>query len=593
MSGHRLHLTAAAEVAEIRTAKWQGRERLIVPVVAMVAESVIHPMNRPAPELVTSQAMASCPGPAWDNCPVVPDHPSNDTGSANTPDHLEAHCFGQLFNTRFEDGRLRTEAWLDVQRAAELGGDPQRVVERCQEGEMVEVSIGCYVYGEEATGTHNGRDYAFVWHQVLPDHLAMLPEGVKGACSIEGGCGGPRYNQENPMKVTTAELDENLRNWLEEALKSAHPEAEYVWVEAVDPEESVVVYSIRMEDEPSRLLQRTFEFDEDSESVTVSDEFTVVRRRVEYDPVTTENRQTMALVAQMLQRITNAQDGLSDADLREALHDALRAAEPGFEQVWEVFPDAAAVIYFTMPEDRRILWRRTFDLQEDESVSLNDDAQEVQPVTEYQPVNAAGCPCNQGDGDEPAAHTKEAPMSTTKLVQQLIGLKGSPFDEDSEDALAKLKAPQLKALIAQCSDEDPVEAEVQETPAEPEEAEQPDESAEAEPTQNAAPKEMTVEEYLAAAPGEVREIVQRSLKQERDHRQGLITRICAAQDAYKKEALAKKDTSDLETLHAALGLDQEAANDYGLRPSALSDGDANAIYTNPPNPWADPEKEAN
>lgn len=193
-------IRGAAQVAEIRYATLLGREHLVVPVVAMVGNSVVRPMNSKGAEFVPAEELAVAPA-IWDRKPVVPDHPGNGAASACTPEILEAMEFGLMLNTKFEDGRLKTEAWLDVERARQLGGDPWRVVERCQAGEMVEVSVGAWITARKEPGTYNGQRYEWVWAGVGADHLAMLPEDAVGACSVDMGCGAPRINRRAELRA--------------------------------------------------------------------------------------------------------------------------------------------------------------------------------------------------------------------------------------------------------------------------------------------------------------------------------------------------------------------------------------------------------
>jgi hypothetical protein len=105
---------------------------------------------------------------------------------------MQKHCFGFMSNTRFEDGRLKTDAWFDLLRADEVGPEAQDVVRRALAGELIDVSVGAFVAAEERRGVHDGKSYQYVWNSITPDHLAFLPTGMPGACSVEMGCGAPR-----------------------------------------------------------------------------------------------------------------------------------------------------------------------------------------------------------------------------------------------------------------------------------------------------------------------------------------------------------------------------------------------------------------
>lgn len=173
----------------IRTTSFHGRPHVVVPVVALV-EGVIYPVNADSPELVLASEFSTAPQ-GWNGRPIVAGHPaeSGTQVSANSPAVLEARSFGTIFNTRVDGKRLLMDAWLDVERAKAVGRDAQRVVERAQAGEPIEVSVGVFVMAESKKGEYGGKPYKAIWHEITPDHLAMLDEGVLGACSNAMGCG--------------------------------------------------------------------------------------------------------------------------------------------------------------------------------------------------------------------------------------------------------------------------------------------------------------------------------------------------------------------------------------------------------------------
>jgi hypothetical protein len=183
-----LHLLAAA--GTIRTAIFEEREHVVVPVVALV-EGVIFPVNADTPELVLLEEFGKTPQ-GWDGRPVMPDHPQDDVRriSANDPKTLEEMAFGRVFHSKIDKKRLCMEAWIDPVRAEKVGAEDQ--LKRIRNGKMIEVSVGCFVVAEEKSGVWNGQKYSAIWREIVPDHLALLPEGTVGACSNEMGCGTPR-----------------------------------------------------------------------------------------------------------------------------------------------------------------------------------------------------------------------------------------------------------------------------------------------------------------------------------------------------------------------------------------------------------------
>jgi hypothetical protein len=197
----RRYLSALAG-GEIRTATYDGDPHLVVPVVALVGDSVIRPVGSAGPEFVPAAVLASMPA-GWNGRPVMADHPDGGRSSANAPRTLELYQFGQMFNTRFEDGKLKAEAWVNTAKAAKAGGIARQVVDRLESGEQVEVSVAAYVTADQRAGTTDkGEHYEFIWLDATPDHLAMLPAGAEGACSIDMGCGAPRANRQGDDMAT-------------------------------------------------------------------------------------------------------------------------------------------------------------------------------------------------------------------------------------------------------------------------------------------------------------------------------------------------------------------------------------------------------
>jgi hypothetical protein len=385
-----VRLTGLANGAELRVATFEDREHIVVPVIALIGNSIIRPMHSEGPEFVPAEEIATAPK-GWNGRPVVPDHPGNGRQSANDPETLESFSFGRVFNTKYEDGKLKMEAWLDPLRAEKVGPDAIRVIERCKAGEMVEVSTGVWVAIDKVSGTYNGENYTAIWHDPIPDHLAMLPEGAKGACSVDMGCGGPRVNRQVAM------LSVNINK------------------------EKVMAVAREKSKSPN-LLQR--------------------------------------LLAQF--KFSQDDDGVSDRELRDKLHAALRAVEPGFDWIVDVFPDSSTVIYTTWPENELLWFKRTFTVAESGEVTLNDDREQVEPITRYEPIAAAEangassvaasegpvkCQCQPSEKEKGVT-----PMSVSQKVKETVTRilasksKRNLFTEDDRAYLEGLKEERLKAL---------------------------------------------------------------------------------------------------------------------------------------------------
>jgi hypothetical protein len=181
----------SSDTAQIRTETLAGREYTVVPVIALV-EGVLQGANSTEPEFAAATEFGKFPS-SWDGRPVVLRHPQIQGiyVSANLPQITEDFRMGSLYNTKVEDAKLKTEAWLDNARIAELGGEFLDALTSIQAGEVMNVSVGAFIDTRTATGIFKGKQYSSRWENVIPDHLALLPDQV-GACSLADGCGTNR-----------------------------------------------------------------------------------------------------------------------------------------------------------------------------------------------------------------------------------------------------------------------------------------------------------------------------------------------------------------------------------------------------------------
>jgi hypothetical protein len=138
----------------------------------------------------------------WNHKPIVVYHPTmNGEGiSACDPVIINNRKVGLMMNTKFEGGRLRSEAWIEKDRADVVDN---RITAAIDNKEMMELSTGVFVDVEETTGTWKGEDYAGIARNYRPDHLALLPDQV-GACSIADGAGFLRNNAFNDNPASKA-----------------------------------------------------------------------------------------------------------------------------------------------------------------------------------------------------------------------------------------------------------------------------------------------------------------------------------------------------------------------------------------------------
>ena len=181
----------------------EDKSFLVVPMV-MLTEGVHSgsegPLYYPAEELAKTPQI-------WNHKPVIVYHPQSSEPSACQPHILSNRKIGVIMNTVFVDGKLKAEAWLEVDRANKVD---KRVMESIQNKQMMELSTGLFVDTIKGEGVWNNEKYSATVRNYRPDHLALLPD-IKGACSIEDGAGFLRLNSAKDalmIDVSSLPIDE-------------------------------------------------------------------------------------------------------------------------------------------------------------------------------------------------------------------------------------------------------------------------------------------------------------------------------------------------------------------------------------------------
>lgn len=192
----KMHHNEITVKANWTTKKWRGKDYIVAPVV-ILQEGVHNGLFYPSQELQKTAHL-------WNGVPIVVQHPTlNGTPiSANSPDVYEKQGVGRLFNTKFDNSKLKGELFID---SADLGKFPE-VKHYLEKDVPLEVSTGLFSDDEALAGKWGGKSYSAIVRNHKPDHLALLPGGV-GACSFEDGC-GVRVNQrlDNGAAKTAAEI---------------------------------------------------------------------------------------------------------------------------------------------------------------------------------------------------------------------------------------------------------------------------------------------------------------------------------------------------------------------------------------------------
>jgi hypothetical protein len=252
----------------------------------------------------------------------------------------------------------------------------------------------------------------------------------------------------------------------------------------------------------------------------------------------------------------------SHEDIRMALQHAVDALDTSSKVhfVREVYDDY--FIYAAQGTDPSLdgsqkLYKRGYTKQDDETVELADEVQEVKEETRYVEVNADGSTVDKNqNAPEKGDHNKEGIMENTQLkerVDALISCQDNKFCEEDRPMLEKLDEKELEKLEAV------VRVETNQKPEEKPEEKEPEIKEEKETTMNEKPK--TPEEAINAmeAPEEVKEILQSGLKMQRDKKAKLIKGLLEnKRNKFTEDQLKTKSVDELEAL-AELG---QVAVDY-------------------------------
>ena len=187
MKEMKLMLSKGEEInVAFRARKQGGVDYRIYPCV-LLAEGVHHgsgsePVYYP-PAVI--QASVS----AWNNMPVTIGHPVNQIGEyilCNNDGTIRAQWeVGVIKNARFEDNKLKADLWINVARANTT--NPQ-LLPFLQNGGQLDVSTGLLALEDGVEGTWNSETFSASITEIIPDHLALLPN-QKGACGWDDGCG--------------------------------------------------------------------------------------------------------------------------------------------------------------------------------------------------------------------------------------------------------------------------------------------------------------------------------------------------------------------------------------------------------------------
>jgi hypothetical protein len=547
-----LYILAEADTEAIRTDTFMGQDHLVVPVVALV-EGVVRPSNSPIAELALASEFAHHPE-GWNGRPIVLDHPvvNGLKVSANQPIVLQEESFGMLFNTTLDEGKLKQEMWINLERVDELGDDVKEAVQALQDGEITEVSTGLFTDVEMRKGTFNGKAFDGIWRNVTPDHLAILPPGLTGACSVEDGCGAPRVNSAG--EPTSCGPDCTCFTSKERDMAKHDPE----------------------EDEEAKKKKAGATKQNSAGGDVIDDPPPSITPNTEggFRTFVTKFLGLISFKSGDEEVALRTNKELSDRDTKTSLLIALeKEGETEFPFIIALF--STSFVY--EPDFSGKLLKRDFTLDNKGNATLGKKVTEVRPITEF----VAASQHEEGDTTMPDA-------KITQKVDALVANERTNFDDDHKDWLATLNMSQLEALEPKAPEKaSPTEvekkaAEVAANAA----AEEAKKKAAATSKGTEAP---TTEQFLAAAPAEIAEVLNEGVSLRNQRRDDLVKGLQANERCtYTEDELKGMSLGGLEKLAKIANIPDYGGQGGGLRTHAE---DPNAV-PDAPNVFVLPERKS-
>ena len=498
------HLHLRGAVGQVRTTIWEGREHLLVPVVALM-EGVIHAMNAEHPEFVPQNALEAAQD-SWNGRPLMLGHPTRNGKqiSAYEPGVMEKFGFGFVRQAEMIGSRLSMLALVDPEKLVDLG--QEELLRDLRAGKPIEVSVGAYVRTATKEGDFKGKKYKAEWLEIYGDHLAFLPKGI-GACSMDMGCGANRA----AMLVTAEEF-----KLLEEAGHEFHGnqytgdgKSNYHGGERVTYGGKKGYTYQRNYGKKTIVVQ----FDDGSQKELPMGKLTRFRPKdLEEHIVTLEDSEVGNWVEDRIAELTD--------EIRTAI--GARNSAKDLEMIQTVH---------------------------DHAVQLGAACKEYREGAAAQPQPRAACGCNQRrQGENNMGLTKE---KRAEIIAALVTDKHSGFKEGDEpfletaadDRLTEFKAA-AENRKTQAEAHEKLENEKISTDAKNKVLEDRLKTAEQKPTK---------EQWLEQAPDEIRDLLDRQRAADDQKKDELVTALKTAQSEYTEDELKAMSIPDLERMQKLVG----------------------------------------
>lgn len=308
----------------------EGRKHLVFPVVALV-EGVHNDLFYPKEEINKLPF-------TWNGIPVPINHPKNTDGlpvSANSPDIIDSHVIGRLWNVYANEEKLHGEIWVDMAKADIVDSS---IIGKLKTNGKMEISTGLYLDTDGVEGKWNDEEYVSTASNYHPDHLAILPD-TNGACNFEDGC-GIRTNE-----ISHNDLWQQLQQIVRQSVKNTVDSYEYNYV--VDVFNDYFIFE-KTKDDKTKYYKHNYKIKDNVASI--EGEAIEVKREVKYEPVVNELTQKNKEVQKMtkLELFVNAV--IEDEKTEFTVNDKEALMKMSLCQLHKIYPDVNVDVKEECPE---------------------------------------------------------------------------------------------------------------------------------------------------------------------------------------------------------------------------------------------------
>lgn len=198
--------TNRVRAERVRTETLDGADYLVVPDVAVGKPA--HLDGGYIPEDVWRNTQDE-----WNGRPLPVGHPTDAWGnnvSANAPTVREQAVVGWFYNAQYDEttSELQGELWINKEKARELGGHAEAVLDQLANGNGLDVSTA-YSGVQGEPGTYDGEHRDEVLVDIRPDHVALLPDALgPGNLTTDDGAGVPEDVAITEVATPNAEGDD-------------------------------------------------------------------------------------------------------------------------------------------------------------------------------------------------------------------------------------------------------------------------------------------------------------------------------------------------------------------------------------------------